>query len=62
MSAPRIVFSEWLAGGVMVHFAGGPSVFYPAEFLFAQRGAPETKVSELGYPAANGAGPAETES
>lgn len=32
-----IVFSEWLPTGVMVHFQGGVSVFYPAEFLYDQR-------------------------
>jgi hypothetical protein len=32
-----IVFSEWLPTGVMVHFAGGVSVFFPARFLYEQR-------------------------
>jgi hypothetical protein len=33
-----IVFSEWLPTGVMVHFEGGVSVFFPARFLYEQRG------------------------
>ena len=32
-----IVFSEWLPTGVMVHFEGGVSVFFSAEFLYEQR-------------------------
>jgi hypothetical protein len=32
-----IVFSEWLPTGIMVHFEEGLSVFFPAEFLYAQR-------------------------
>jgi hypothetical protein len=32
-----IVFSEWLPTGVMVHFEGGLSVFFSAEFLYEQR-------------------------
>ena len=32
-----IVFSEWFPTGVMVHFEGGLSVFFPASFLFEQR-------------------------
>jgi hypothetical protein len=32
-----IVFSEWLPTGIMVHFEGGVSVFFPAEFLYEQR-------------------------
>jgi len=32
-----IVFSEWLPTGVMVHFEGGVSVFFPARFLYEQR-------------------------
>jgi ribosomal protein S1 len=32
-----IVFSEWFPTGVMVHFEGGLSVFFPASFLYEQR-------------------------
>jgi hypothetical protein len=32
-----IVFSEWLPTGVMVHFEGNISVFFPAQFLYEQR-------------------------
>jgi len=32
-----IVFSEWLPSGIMVHFEGGVSVFFPAKFLYEQR-------------------------
>ena len=32
-----IVFSEWLPTGVMVHFEGNVSVFFPAQFLYEQR-------------------------
>jgi hypothetical protein len=32
-----IVFSEWLPTGVMVHFEGGVSVFFPTRFLYEQR-------------------------
>jgi hypothetical protein len=32
-----IVFSEWLPTGVMVHFEGGVSVFFSAQFLYEQR-------------------------
>ena len=35
--ASPIVFSEWLSTGVMVHFADGVSVFFPAGFLFRHR-------------------------
>jgi hypothetical protein len=34
----HIVFSEWLPTGVMVHFEGGVSVFFSAQFLYEQRG------------------------
>ena len=39
-----IVFSEWLPTGVMVHFEGGLSVFFPASFLYGQR---ETEPNQL---------------
>ena len=32
-----IVFSEWLPTGIMVHFEGNLSVFFPASFLYEQR-------------------------
>jgi hypothetical protein len=32
-----IVFSEWLPTGIMVHFEGGLSVFFSAQFLYDQR-------------------------
>jgi hypothetical protein len=32
-----IVFSEWLPTGVMVHFEGGASVFFSAQFLYEER-------------------------
>jgi hypothetical protein len=36
-SVSSIVFSEWLPTGVMVHFEGGLSVFFSAQFLYEQR-------------------------
>lgn len=35
--SPRIALSEWLSDGVMVHFEGGESVFFSAQFLYEQR-------------------------
>jgi hypothetical protein len=35
---PRIISSEWLPTGIMVHFDKRVSVFYSAEFLYEQRG------------------------
>jgi hypothetical protein len=32
-----IVFSEWLPDGIIVHFEGNVSVFFPAQFLYEQR-------------------------
>jgi hypothetical protein len=32
-----IVFSEWLSTGIVVHFKGGVSVFFPAQYLYDQR-------------------------
>jgi hypothetical protein len=37
MHESTIVFSEWLSTGVIVHFKGGVSVFFPAQFLYDQR-------------------------
>ena len=37
MYESTIVFSEWLSTGVIVHFKGGVSVFFPAQFLYDQR-------------------------
>ena len=37
LHALSIVFSEWLSTGIMVHFEGGVSVFFPAQFLYEQR-------------------------
>ncbi len=37
LDSSPIVFSEWLPTGVMVHFEGGLSVFFPAQFLYEQR-------------------------
>jgi hypothetical protein len=37
LSPSPIVFSEWLPTGIMVHFEGGVSVFFPAQFLYEQR-------------------------
>jgi hypothetical protein len=37
LTLSSIVFSEWLPTGVMVHFEGGVSVFFSAEFLYGQR-------------------------
>lgn len=34
---PRIVSSERLTTGIVVHFEGGESVFYPAPFLYQYR-------------------------
>jgi hypothetical protein len=46
-SHPRIISSEWLATGVMVHFEKSVSVFYPAEFLFEER---EHKPNRIFWP------------
>lgn len=40
---PPIAFAEWLTTGVMVHFEGGKSVFYPAGFLFEHSDAGEIR-------------------
>lgn len=37
MYESTIVFSEWLSSGVMVHFKGGVSVFFPAQYLYNLR-------------------------
>jgi hypothetical protein len=37
LTLSSIVFSEWLPTGVMVHFEGGVSVFFSAQFLYEQR-------------------------
>jgi hypothetical protein len=39
-----IVFSEWLPTGVMVHFEGNVSVFFPAQFLYEQRMVPPNRM------------------
>lgn len=39
-----IVFSEWLPTGVMVHFEGNVSVFFPAQFLYEQRKVPPNRI------------------
>jgi hypothetical protein len=39
-----IVFSEWFPTGVMVHFEGGISVFFPAGFLYGQRELPPNQM------------------
>jgi hypothetical protein len=41
-----IVFSEWLPTGVMVHFEGGVSVFFPAQFLYEQREVQPNRIFE----------------
>jgi hypothetical protein len=41
-----IVFSEWLSTGVMVHFEGNLSVFFPAQFLYEQRMVPPNRMFE----------------
>jgi hypothetical protein len=38
-SNPRIVFSERLSTGIVVHFEKNVSVFYSAAFLYEQRDA-----------------------
>jgi hypothetical protein len=40
----HIVFSEWLPTGVMVHFEGGVSVFFSAQFLYEQRGTQSNRI------------------
>jgi hypothetical protein len=40
----RIVFSERLSTGIVVHFEMGISVFFPARLLFEQREAPLSKI------------------
>jgi hypothetical protein len=39
-----IVFSEWLSTGIMVHFKGGVSVFFPAQYLYDQREVPPNQL------------------
>ena len=34
---PSITCTEWLPSGIMVHFTGGSSAFFPTEFLFNHR-------------------------
>jgi hypothetical protein len=41
---PRIVFSERLPDGIMVHFADGLSVYFPVEFLLEHRESYATRV------------------
>jgi hypothetical protein len=41
---PRIVFSERLSTGVVVHFENNISVFFPAAFLYEQRNAQSNTV------------------
>jgi hypothetical protein len=50
---PRVVFSERLPDGIMVHFADGLSVFFPIEFLLEHRESYATRVfrDELPWPA-----------
>ena len=43
-----IVFSEWLPTGVMVHFEGGVSVFFPARFLYEQRDVQPNQIFRAG--------------
>ena len=43
-AGPRILFAEWLPIGIVVHFAGGESVFYSAEFLHQHRQSPGNKL------------------
>jgi hypothetical protein len=40
----RIVFSERLSTGIVVHFEKGVSVFFPARLLFEQREAPLSRI------------------
>jgi hypothetical protein len=40
----RIVFSERLSSGIVVHFEDSISTFFPAEFLYAQRDAQSNAV------------------
>ena len=40
----RIVFSERLSTGIVVHFEDSVSAFFPAEFLYAQRDAQSNTV------------------
>jgi hypothetical protein len=45
---PRVVFSERLSDGIMVHFEEefdkGISVFFPARFLYEQRDAESNRI------------------
>jgi hypothetical protein len=49
-----IVFSEWLPTGVMVHFEGGVSVFFSAEFLYEQRGVQPNQIFRTDEPFTSG--------
>jgi len=44
----RIISSETLSNGIMVHFEGGDSVFFSAQFLYDKRDAPSNKVFKDG--------------
>jgi len=46
----RILFSERLSTGIMVHFADGVSVLFPAEFLYDQRLLPPNKLFRTDEP------------
>jgi hypothetical protein len=44
---PRIVFSERLSTGIVVHFENGGCAFFPTAFLYEQRNSPpNTVISE----------------
>jgi len=45
-TTPHITFAEWLPTGVVVHFDGGFTVFYPAVFLFENRQSGTTTILE----------------
>lgn len=46
----RILFSERLSTGIMVHFADGDSVLFLAEFLYDQRLLPPNKLFRADEP------------
>jgi hypothetical protein len=54
LSPSSIVFAEWLPTGVMVHFEGGVSVFFSAEFLYEQRGVQPNQIFRTDEPFTSG--------
>jgi hypothetical protein len=54
MYESTIIFSEWLPTGIMVHFKGGVSVFFPAQYLYERREAPPNQLFQNDEPRPKG--------